>query len=83
MTPLDHARDTAQAAVTAALTYDRELAAQIVQESSDDPVLPLVLVDLVAYVHHRWCRVFGFDDAQRLEAWSELMLDIAEWRGTR
>jgi hypothetical protein len=74
---ITEAQDVAQAAVTAALGHDRELASNIVTEHYDPTVLALVLVDLAAYIHHRWSKATGLD---REQCWIELMHDVAEWR---
>lgn len=83
MGELDHARDTAQQAVTATLHGDREDAAWIVLDHPDQLELSLVLVDLVAHVHCRWAHALDMDDEQARDAWRELMADIEQWKTSR
>lgn len=73
----DDARDAAQAAVTAVLGGDRELAFDIVTEFEDPLQLALVLVDFTAFVHNSWARS---TTVPREQAWQWLMTDVAEWR---
>lgn len=77
---IDTARDAAQQVVTACIHGDRSSAVDIAQEYPDQLVLALVLADLVAFVHHKWGRAVGFDQAQIREGWAELMADVEGWR---
>lgn len=73
-------KDAAQQMVTALLHGDRTLAADIAVEHPDELALALVLGDLCAYVHKRWCNATGLTSAEAGESWVELMADVEEWR---
>lgn len=76
---IDSARDAAQQMVTACLHDDRSLASDIAQGYPDPLILALVLADLTAYTHDRWCRALGTPE-MRAEGWQALMADVEEWR---
>lgn len=80
MTVIDTCRDAAQQAVTAVLHGDRDEAVRIVTGHDDPLLVALVLVDLAAYIHHRWARATGIDHDGRTDAWAALLLDIESWR---
>lgn len=76
---LDTAMDAAQQMVTACLHGDRSLTVDIAESYPDPLLLALVLADLTAYTHTRWCRALGSPE-MRAEGWQALMADVEEWR---
>jgi hypothetical protein len=79
---IDTARDAAQQMVTACLHGDRDTAASIAQDYPEPLILALVLADLTAYTHTRWCQALGTPE-MRAEGWQALMADVEEWRAGR
>lgn len=77
---IDSCRDAAQQAVTAVLNGDRDQAVRIVTGHDDPLLVALVLIDLAAYIHHRWARASGLGPAERRDAWRQLLLEIESWR---
>lgn len=88
---LDFASDAALIASTLMLTDPQsgaafdEIVTWLTDRSGDPPPaavsLALASIELVAVVHRRWARGVGLSDAEMIEAWQMMVLDLAAERG--